>query len=219
MTGLVLAAAIAIATVRTAPTRAIASGLLYGVADAAIKAVSVRWGAHGADALLSGWTVLALAATLAGFVSFQAALRARGAVAAISLMNCLAALVALVAGLAAFGESLGTGPAVSVWHFFAIGLVLACVPVLASAQAAIADSAKIGEAEDTERRQPGRTPRPAWPRETALQAPARSRALETWPESAAGQQTANGEQPSLQPRAESGGAREEGVAEVHIAGH
>ncbi len=139
--GLVLALATGLGAIRTAPMRAIASGLFYGVADAAIKAVSVRWGAHGAGALLSGWTVVALAATFAGFVSFQAALRSGSAVATISLMNCLAALVALVAGLVAFGESLGTGAAVWALHFLAIGLVLACVPVLAGAQAEIADSA------------------------------------------------------------------------------
>jgi enterochelin esterase-like enzyme len=173
-TCLVLAAAAGVAAVPRAVMRAIASGLFYGVADAAIKAISVRWGAEGADALLSGWALLAVGSTFAGFVSFQAALGAGSAVASISLMNCLAALVALVGGLVAFGESLGTGAAPSVVHFLAIGLVLACVPVLAAAQAELTD-----------------TP----PRE----------------------QTPDRKQRRLQPRTKAWTAREQRVAEAHVA--
>ena len=54
-----------------ATTRAIAAGLFYGMADAAIKAISVRWSSHGAEALISGWTVLVLAATFAGFLALS----------------------------------------------------------------------------------------------------------------------------------------------------
>lgn len=151
-TCLVLAAAAWVAAIPRAPMRAIASGLFYGVADAAIKAISVRWGAAGAGALLSGWGLLAVGGTFAGFISFQAALRAGSAVATISLMNCLAALVALVAGLVGFGESLGAGAAVSLVHFLAIALVLACVPVLAAAQAELAESPAGEQASHREQR-------------------------------------------------------------------
>lgn len=123
----------------SAATRAIAAGLFYGVADAAIKAISVRWSGHGAEALISGWTVLALAATFAGFLSFQAALRSGSAVPAISLMTAFAALVALACGVFGFGETLGTSPAAVGVHLFAVAVVLGCVPVLARAQLEIAD--------------------------------------------------------------------------------
>jgi hypothetical protein len=131
---------------RRSPTlRAIAAGLFYGVADAAIKAISVRWGAHGAGALLSGWTLLAAAATFAGFLAFQAALRTGSAVPAISLMNAFAALVALACGVFGFGESLGTRPASVAIHLLAVAVVLGCVPVLARAQAEIADVAELDQ--------------------------------------------------------------------------
>lgn len=119
--------------------RAVAAGLFYGLADAAIKAVSLRWRAHGAEALLSTWTIVAAGGTLAGFLAFQAALRDGGAVAAISLMNALAALAALGCGLAAFGESLGTGAPAVVAHAVAITVVLAGLPALAAAQAAMTE--------------------------------------------------------------------------------
>lgn len=94
-------------------------------------AISVGWPSHGAEALISGWTVLALAATFAGFLSFQAALRTGSAVPAISLMTAFAALVALACGVFGFGESLGTSPVAVVVHLFAVAVVLGCVPVLA----------------------------------------------------------------------------------------
>ena len=115
-------------------TRAIAAGVFYGVADAAIKADSVALRIHGSGALLSGWTVLAALGTFGGFVSFQAALRDRHAVSAISLMSAFAAFAALLLGVLAFGESLGTTPAARIIHLAAIALVLACVPTLARTQ-------------------------------------------------------------------------------------
>ena len=122
------------------PARAIAAGLFYGAADAAIKAAAIEWHGHLLG-LLSGWTLLAAAATFCGFVCFQAALRRGAAVSSISLMNVFATLAALVLGVVAFGESLGVTPAATAVHLLAIALVLACVPVLAAGQEQIADQA------------------------------------------------------------------------------
>jgi enterochelin esterase-like enzyme len=130
--------AIALARLRSPALRAIAAGVFYGVADGAIKAVAVGWHAHGADALLSGWTLTALVGTFAGFLAFQAALRAGEAVAAISLMNALATLVALGCGMLAFAESIGRSPLVAGAHTLAVLLVLACLPALAAAQTEMA---------------------------------------------------------------------------------
>jgi enterochelin esterase-like enzyme len=129
----------AIASTGRAAGRAIAAGVAYGVADAAIKAESIHWRIHGAAALFSGWTVLAIVATFGGFLAFQAALRAEHAVTAISLMSALAALAALAFGVSAFGESLGRTPMATIVHLIAISIVLACVPVLASAQTQMAE--------------------------------------------------------------------------------
>jgi hypothetical protein len=130
----------AIATRRAALSRAVAAGVFYGVADAAIKADSLALSAHGAGGLLSGWTLLAVLATFAGFLAFQAALRVGNAVSAISAMTAVTALAALAFGLAAFGESLGVSAPVVFVHSIAIALVLSCVPLLARAQQVIADA-------------------------------------------------------------------------------
>ncbi len=129
-----LSVAVMLALPARAAPRAIAAGIFYGVADAAIKADSIGLRAHGPGALPSGWTVLATLATFGGFLSFQAALRDDHAVNAISLMNALAALAALSLGVLAFGESLGTSPAATALHLLAISMVLACVQPLARKQ-------------------------------------------------------------------------------------
>jgi enterochelin esterase-like enzyme len=143
-----LLAAVALALTGRPSLRAIAAGVFYGVADAAIKAVSVGWRLHGSVALFSGWTALAVVATLGGFLAFQAALRAQTAVSAISLMSAFAALVALACGVFAFGESLGRGSAAIAVHLVAISLVLACVPVLAGAQEQIVNGSACPEEDD-----------------------------------------------------------------------
>jgi enterochelin esterase-like enzyme len=133
-----VAVATVIATSGPGARQAVAAGIFYGVADAAIKAVSVRWSGHHAGSLLSGWTGLAVIATFLGFVTFQTALRTAGAVGSISLMNAFAALVAAGSGLLAFGESLGRDPLPVAIHVVAIALVLVSVPALAAAQEEIA---------------------------------------------------------------------------------
>jgi enterochelin esterase-like enzyme len=135
--------------------RAVAAGIFYGAADAAIKAVSVNLGPHGWGALISVWTAVAAVGTFAGFLAFQSALSRDSAIGAISLMNGFAALAAMVCGLVAFGESLGADPAAVAVHLVAIAIVLGCVPRLAGAQAEIAD----GSRSTTER--PLATPVPA----------------------------------------------------------
>jgi hypothetical protein len=184
--------------IRSAAAKAIAAGMLYGVADAAIKAISVNWTSHGAGALLSGWTALAAAGTFGGFLAFQAALRAGGAISAISLMNALAALAALAFGVVGFSESLGRGAGSTVGHLFAVGIVLACVPFLAAAHTA------FGERDDTARR-PSPSPKPrSGERESA--SPPRDRRPRT-------------EERALQPRSQSRRMAEQDLAEANVASH
>ena len=147
-------AAGALSRMRSLAARAAAAGIFYGLADAAIKAVSLNWHGHGAAALLSGWAAAAAAGTFAGFLCFQSALDEGAAVPAISLMTASTALVALVCGLGAFGESLGAGAGTSLGHGLAIAVVLAGVPTLAAAHASIAETG-----EHRGERAPGR-PRP-----------------------------------------------------------
>lgn len=173
------AGGLAIARARRGWTRAIAAGVFYGIADAAIKAVSLGWDRHGLGAVASGWTVVAAAGTFAGFLAFQSALEQDGAVAAISLMNALAALVALGCGLGAFGESLGANAGVVAAHLLAIAVILAAVPVLAVAQAAIVEAA-----DDRDQRPPPRPVAATQPHRAGERAPEREhQGLQHRPES------------------------------------
>ncbi len=134
-------AAVALGRLGAPAARAAAAGMFYGLADAAIKAISLDWHQHGAASLASGWALVAVAGTFAGFLCFQAALETGAAVPGISLMTAGTALVALACGLGAFGESLGAGVGASVMHGIAIVAVLAGVPALAAAHTAIVESA------------------------------------------------------------------------------
>lgn len=131
-----------LARMRGGAARAVAAGIFYGLADAAIKAVSLEWHAHGMAGLVTGWSAAAAAGTFAGFLCFQSALADGEAVPAISLMTAATALVALACGLGAFGESLGADLAASLVHGLAIAVVLINVPALAAAQTTIARSAE-----------------------------------------------------------------------------
>jgi enterochelin esterase-like enzyme len=142
MSLVVLAIAAAIAATGGPAAQAIAAGCSYAVADAAIKAISTGWHAHGFATLVSVWTVLAAVGTFASFLAFQSSLRRGSAVVAISLMNVFAALGALACGILAFGEALGTGPSATVVHLLAISLVLTSVPFLATGQQRIAGSGR-----------------------------------------------------------------------------
>jgi hypothetical protein len=137
--------ALALSRLGCAWCKAVAAGVLYGVADAAVKGVSVGWRIHGAGALVSGWTALAAGATFGGFLAFQAALQDEGAVSSISLMTAVSAITGMSCGLLAFGESLGTDPLTVTAHLLAIAVVLGCVPVLAAAQTALAASGEVAE--------------------------------------------------------------------------
>jgi enterochelin esterase-like enzyme len=138
----------ALCVVRVAVARAIAAGIFYGIADAAIKAVAAGWYVHGASAVASPWTALAAVATFVGFLAFQSALGAGSPVGAISSMTALTAVVALLCGVVAFGESLGTSPAAIAIHLAAIAVVLGCVPVLAAAHAELAAGGEYASSPD-----------------------------------------------------------------------
>jgi enterochelin esterase-like enzyme len=152
MSLVVLAVATAIGVTGGPAAQAIAAGCSYAVADAAIKAISTGWHAHGFAALVSVWAVLAAVGTFAGFLAFQSSLRRGSAVVAISLMNVFAALGALACGILAFGEALGTSPSATVVHLLAISLVLTSVPLLATGQQRIAGSGRTSAPVRVERR-------------------------------------------------------------------
>ncbi|MBV9818378.1 MAG: hypothetical protein JOZ07_08535 [Solirubrobacterales bacterium] len=146
---LAVAVAAGLSASRRTAAQAVAAGVMYGVADAAIKAEAFALRHHGLGALLSGWTILAATCTFAGFAAFQAALRERDAVKPLSLMNAFTAVAAMIIGVVAFGESIGGSPAATAGHVVAVALVLACVRPLAEAQAEL-----VGDDEESARTPP-----------------------------------------------------------------
>ncbi len=168
---LAMAGAAVLGPVAGTITQAIAAGVLYGAADAAIKADAVALRVHGVGGLLSGWTVLAGLCTVGGFLCLQAALRRSDAVRPISLMTALTAVTAAGLGVLAFGEPFGSTPGASVAHGLAIVVVLACVwPLARAQQRLIGPASAVGSAEPKEEAareteathsEPGSWPRPA----------------------------------------------------------
>ncbi len=118
---------------------AAAGGLLYGIGDAATKAVTDV--AHGGAlaVLTSPWPALILLASVGAFFCFQRALQIGPVIAVIALMTAATNLAAILAGLTVFGEPLGrSGPATAV-HALALLAVGVAAWWLAPAQARLTE--------------------------------------------------------------------------------
>lgn len=118
---LVLAPALVLASppARRAGALGGAGGLLYGAADAAMKAVTVD--AHGSlgGAIASPWLAAVAAFSVAAFACFQRGLQLGPPVPVIALMTAGTSAAAVAIGLLAFGEPLGASPAIAALHLIA----------------------------------------------------------------------------------------------------
>jgi hypothetical protein len=101
-----------------------ASGILFGVSDVAIKAISGMVGASGALGLLSPWTLLCAAASVAAFYSSATSLQDRDAVPVITVTGAAANVAGIVGGFIVFGDPLPAGPVSLIVQCFAFALVL-----------------------------------------------------------------------------------------------
>lgn len=89
---------------------AAASGLLIGVSDIAIKAMTNIASSSGvAEALLSPWLVLALAMAVASFLSVARAFQIGEAVPVITMIGVAASLLQIVGGIVVFNDPLPSG--------------------------------------------------------------------------------------------------------------
>jgi drug/metabolite transporter (DMT)-like permease len=132
-----------VAARREAVSLAVASGLLYGAADTAIKALTLVSSRHGIDsALTSLWLPVAALATAGAFFAFQRALQLGRAVTSIALMTAATYAVSITAGLVVLGEPVGTG-AIAPLHAVAFAAVVAAAWVLAPIQARATDAAVV----------------------------------------------------------------------------
>jgi hypothetical protein len=95
-----------------------AAGILFGVSDVSIKALSGLIGANGALGLLSPWTLVTVAASIAAFYASAKGLQDGEAVPVIALTGAAANVSGIVGGIIVFGDPLSGNP---------LGLVVQCL--------------------------------------------------------------------------------------------
>jgi drug/metabolite transporter (DMT)-like permease len=101
-----------------------AAGILFGVSDVAIKAISGLVGTAGVAGLLTPWTLVTVAASVAAFYASAKGLQDGDAVPVIAITGTAANVAGIVGGIIVFGDPLSTTPVGLVVQFFAFGLVL-----------------------------------------------------------------------------------------------
>jgi hypothetical protein len=111
------------------PALGIAAGLMLGVANVAVKALT---GTVPGDvfAILSPWTLTALAAGVGAFLALGRGLQIGGAIPVITLSSVSANLVSVAGGIAVFGDPMGTDPLAIAARSLAFAAVIAAAIVL-----------------------------------------------------------------------------------------
>ncbi|MGA2469658.1 MAG: hypothetical protein ABSG64_03095 [Solirubrobacteraceae bacterium] len=98
-----------------------ASGILFGVSDVAIKALTGIVGAHGVLGLLSPWFAITLMASVVAFFASAKSLQDGDAVPVIAITSATANIAAIAGGVLVFGDPMPSG---------VLGLVVQAVGVL-----------------------------------------------------------------------------------------
>ncbi len=83
-----------------------ASGILFGVSDIAIKALSGMVGAHGLTGLLSPWLLVTVAASIVAFFTSASSLQDSAPVPVIAVTSTAATVSGIVGGIVVFGDPL-----------------------------------------------------------------------------------------------------------------
>jgi hypothetical protein len=101
-----------------------ASGILFGVSDVAIKAISGIVGSHGVAGLLTPWALVCVGAAVAAFYSSAKGLQDGDAVPVIAVTGTAANVAGIVGGFFVFGDPLPGTPVAIIVQCFAFVLVL-----------------------------------------------------------------------------------------------
>ena len=102
-----------------------ASGVLFGVSDTSIKALTGIVGAHGAmGLLLSPWFAVALAASVVAFYASARGLQDGDAVPVIAVTGTAANIAGIAGGILVFGDPIAASPAGVVAQALAFLLVI-----------------------------------------------------------------------------------------------
>jgi drug/metabolite transporter (DMT)-like permease len=87
-----------------------ASGILFGVSDVAIKAISGEVGAHGMFGLATPWMLMAVAASVAAFFASAKGLQDGDPVPVIAVTGTAANIAGIIGGIVVFGDPLSAHP-------------------------------------------------------------------------------------------------------------
>jgi hypothetical protein len=101
-----------------------AAGILFGVSDIAIKAISGLIGTAGITGLFSPWLAVCVAASIAAFYASAKGLQDGDAVPVIAITGTAANVSGIVGGILVFGDPLSGNPVSLVVQCLAFALVL-----------------------------------------------------------------------------------------------
>jgi drug/metabolite transporter (DMT)-like permease len=124
-----------------------ASGILFGVSDTAIKALTGIVGAHGAmGLLLSPWLLVAVLASVVAFYASARGLQDGEAVPVIAVTGTAANIAGIAGGLVVFGDPMAAGTAGVVLEAFAFVLVVVAAALMPAPVRAAAGAGAPGVA-------------------------------------------------------------------------
>jgi hypothetical protein len=123
-----------------------ASGILFGVSDVAIKAISGMVGTAGVSGLLTPWTLVCVCASVAAFYASAKAFQDGDAVPVIAVTSTAANVAGIVGGFIVFGDPLPGSPLPMIVQCVAFALVVGAAwlmpaPVRAASPAVAAATA------------------------------------------------------------------------------
>ncbi len=101
-----------------------AAGLLFGVSDVAIKAISGSVGAHGILGLLAPWTLIAACASIVSFYASARSLQDGEPVPVIAITSATANVSGIIGGIVVFGDPMPAHPLAIVVQCLAFALVI-----------------------------------------------------------------------------------------------
>ncbi len=101
-----------------------ASGILFGVSDMGIKALTGTIGAHGLAGLADPWLAVTVLASIVAFFSSAKALQDGEAVPVIAVTSTAANVSGIVGGLVVFGDPFPTSPMGIAFQVAAFALVI-----------------------------------------------------------------------------------------------